>query len=132
MPEDLARHTTIHVIGEPENWQMWLQAAGAAGVTSARSLQFDLHMMAVNAAVAGTGVALGLSPMVDDALAEGRLVAPFEMRLPARDAHFVVTPEAAIGRAEAQAFKSWLIQEAHAHQEARVHQEAGGAGEGQG
>ena len=87
-------------------------AVGAAGVTAARSLQFDLHMMAVNAAVAGIGVALGLSPMVDDALAEGRLVAPFEMRLPARDAHFVVTPEEAIGRTEAQAFKSWLIQEA--------------------
>ena len=119
VPEDLARHTTIHVIGQPENWQMWLQAADAAGVTSARSLQFDLHMMAVNAAVAGAGVALGLSPMVDDALADGRLVAPFEMRLPARDAHFVVTPEAAIGRTEAQAFKSWLIQEAHSHQEAR-------------
>ena len=98
---------------------MHAQAAGAAGVTSARSLQFDLHMMAVNAAVAGIGVALGLSPMVDDALADGRLVAPFEMRLPARDAHFVVTPEEAIGRTEAQAFKSWLIQEARTHQEAR-------------
>ena len=41
--------------------------------------------------------------MVDDALADGRLVAPFEMRIPARDAHFVVTPEEAIGRAGATA-----------------------------
>jgi hypothetical protein len=55
--------------------------------------------------------------MVDDGLAKGRGAAPFDLRLLARDARFVVTPEAAIGRAEAQAFKSWLIQEARAHQE---------------
>ena len=71
-------------------------------------------MMAVNAAVAGIGVALGRSPMVDDALADGCLGAPFDLRLPVHDAHFVVTPEEAIGHAEAQAFKSWLIQEARA------------------
>ena len=54
------------------------------------------------------------------------------MRLPARDAHFVVTPEAAIGRAEAQAFKSWLIQEARAHQEARGAKKNRARGKGKG
>ena len=112
VPEDLARHTLIHVIGEPENWQMWLQAAGAAAVTSGHGLQFDLHMMSAQAAISGIGVALGLSPMVADALADGRLVAPFKTRIPARDAHFVVTPEDAVDRAEAQAFRTWLIAEA--------------------
>ncbi|MFQ5773682.1 MAG: transcriptional regulator GcvA [Kiloniellaceae bacterium] len=114
-PQDLARHTIIHVIGEPENWQMWLQAAGASGLASRHSVQFDLHMMATHAAIAGIGVALGLSPMVDDALADGRLVAPFDVRIPARDAHFVVTREEAIGRSEAQAFKTWLVAEAQRH-----------------
>ncbi len=102
----------IHVIGEPENWRIWLQAAGAAAVTSVHGLQFDLHMMSAQAAISGIGVALGLSPMVADALADGRLVAPFETRIPARDAHFVVTPEDAVDRAEAQAFRTWLIAEA--------------------
>ena len=58
--------------------------------------------------------------MVDGVLAEGRRAAPFDLRLPARDAHFVVTPEAAIGRAEAQAFKSWLIQEARGTNKTRA------------
>ena len=111
-PEDLARHTMIHVIGEPENWRMWLQAAGAAGVTAGHGLQFDLHMMSAQAAISGIGVALGLSPMVADALADGRLVAPLETRIPARDAHFMVTPEEAMDRAEA--FRAWLIAEARA------------------
>lgn len=111
-PRDLAGHTMIHVIGEPENWQMWLRAAGVSGMSVGAGLQFDLHMMAAQAAVAGLGVALGLSPMVDDALADGRLVAPFEVRIPARDAHFVISPAAAIDRSPVQAFKTWLLDEA--------------------
>ncbi len=111
-PQDLCRFPMIHVIGEPENWQMWLRAAGVSGMAVGGGLQFDLHMMATHAAIAGAGVALGLSPMVDDALADGRLVAPFATRIPARDAHYVVTTEEAIGRAEVQAFVNWLIAEA--------------------
>jgi LysR family glycine cleavage system transcriptional activator len=115
-PEDLADHTMIHVIGEPENWQIWLNAAGVSGLSVGGGLQFDLHMMATRAAVEGIGVALGLSPFVDDALADGRLVAPFELTIPARDAHFVVTPEEAIDRREVQVFKAWLIEEARRHE----------------
>ncbi|MFQ5959628.1 MAG: transcriptional regulator GcvA [Alphaproteobacteria bacterium] len=114
-PEDLKHHTMIHVIGEPENWQMWLNAAGVSGMSVGDGLQFDLHMMATQAAMAGIGVALGLSPMVDDALADGRLVAPFDIVIPARDAHFVVTPDEAISRSAVQAFKSWLVAEARGH-----------------
>ncbi len=112
IPEDLVNHTMIHVIGEPENWQMWLRATGLSGMSVGGGLQFDLHMMATHAAIAGIGVALGLSPMVDDALADGRLVAPFDVRIPARDAHFVVTPDDTIGRTPVRAFKNWLLSEA--------------------
>jgi DNA-binding transcriptional LysR family regulator len=105
----------IHVIGEPENWQMWLDAAGVSGLSMGAGLQLDLHMMATRAAVAGIGVALGLSPMVDDALADRRLIAPFDVRIPARDAHFVVQAEEAVERAEVQVFKAWLLDQARAH-----------------
>jgi LysR family glycine cleavage system transcriptional activator len=114
-PDDLANHTLIHMIGEPENWQMWLNAAGVSGLSVGSTLQFDLHMMATRAAIEGIGVALGLSPMVDDALVDGRLVAPFDITIPARDAHFVVTPEEAINRREVQLFKTWLLEEARSH-----------------
>ncbi len=127
-PEDLANHTLIHVIGEPENWQMWLRAAEVSGLSVSGGLQFDLHMMATHAAIAGTGVALGLSPMVDDPIAEGRLVAPFDISIPARDAHFVVTPEEAIDRREVQLFKAWLLEEALSHDRPFDAARAGDAG----
>ena len=53
--------------------------------------------------------------MVDDAIAKGELVAPFEVTIPARDAHFVVTSEEAIARREVQLFKAWLLEEARSH-----------------
>ncbi len=123
-PEDLADHTMIHVIGEPENWQMWLRAAGVSGMSVGGGLQFDLHMMATHAAIAGIGVALGLSPMVNDALTDGRLVAPFDVRIPARDAHFVVTPDDAISRSRVQAFKNWLLAEARGRRPRKTHKKS--------
>jgi LysR family glycine cleavage system transcriptional activator len=95
---------------------MWLNAAGVSGLSVGGGLQLDLHMMATRAAIEGIGVALGLSPFVDDALADGRLVAPFEITIPARDSHFVVTPEEAIDRREVQLFKAWLLEEARSHE----------------
>ena len=60
---------------------MWLHAAGAEGLRLDPGLQFDLHMMATQAAIAGIGVALGLSPLVDDALRQGDLVKPFNIEI---------------------------------------------------
>ncbi len=111
-PEDLLHHRILHVIGEPENWQMWLQAAGVGGLALDPGLQFDLHMMATQAAIDGNGVALGLSAMVGDALAEGRLVRPFESEIPARDAHFIVTPLRSAPRSQVGLFRKWLLEEA--------------------
>ena len=113
-PEQILEHTMIHVVGEPETWQMWLDLVGLSGRTSRQSLQFNLHMMATLAAISGAGVALGLSPMVDDALDEGLLVAPFEQRLPAKDAHFLITGERALERPAVRIFRDWLLGEARA------------------
>ena len=111
-PRDLTHYRIIHVVGEPENWQMWLHAAGVEGQSLDQGLQFDLHMMATQAAIDGIGVALGLSPMVDDALADGRLVRPFDTEIPARDAHYVVTPLRVEIRPQVEAFRQWLLNEA--------------------
>lgn len=108
-PRDLSGFRIIHVVGEPENWQMWLHAAGVEGQPLDQGLQFDLHMMATQAAIDGIGVALGLSPMVDDALSDGRLVRLFDTEIPARDAHYVVTPLRVEIRPQVEAFRQWLL-----------------------
>ena len=83
-----------------------------AGVDVARGPRFDQSNLVIQSAIDGEGVALGRSALVADALADGRLVRPFAISLPAQYAHYIVCPEAAIDRPAIRAFSDWLLQEA--------------------
>ena len=110
-PADLARHTLLHD-DMPADWGTWLGAAGVAGVDVARGPRFDQSNLVIQSAIDGEGVALGRSALVADALADGRLVRPFAISLPAQYAHYIVCPEAVIDRPAIRAFSDWLLQEA--------------------
>ena len=55
-------------------WHTWFTLLGLGPVDPARIMQFSSFGPAVGAAVAGSGVTLGRSPLVDYELASGRLV----------------------------------------------------------
>ena len=116
--ENLARHVLLHaewkVGGEVwPSWSRWLAAAGVEGVDATRGPRFTTWAMALQAAVEGHGVALGSTRLVEDELAAGRLVRPFDLALQA-PAHFgfhVVCPEAAARRPKVAAFVEWALAE---------------------
>jgi LysR family transcriptional regulator, glycine cleavage system transcriptional activator len=109
-PEDLAQHTLLHSTHAREDWQLWLTAAGLPrDLASKRGLNFDLSLMAVQAAIDGLGVALGRTPFVENDLAAGRLVAPFDMRLPAEAGFYIVAPEETADTPKIALFRDWLI-----------------------
>ncbi len=108
-PDDLARHTLLHVVGFREDWRVWLTAANVDGVDSASGLKFDLALTALQAAIDGVGVALGRTALVERDLAAGRLVAPFDISLPIEAAYYVVAPEQTADRPQIKAFREWLI-----------------------
>ena len=41
-PEDLMRHTLLHTLDEPDDWRLWLRAAGVDGVDPTRGLKLEL------------------------------------------------------------------------------------------
>lgn len=120
-PDDLSRHTLLHVqwrtmVGGMPNWGMWLKAAGASGVDPARGLRFNDGNLALQAALAGQGVAL-----IDEALASpdiraGRLVRPFDINIagPGRFAFWVVGPERTWRKPKIRVFREWLLSEVRA------------------
>jgi LysR family glycine cleavage system transcriptional activator len=111
-PSDLAHHTLLHVGGFPEDWQVWLTAAGGEGVDPTRGPQFDMMMLALDAAANGLGVALGRTPLVAGDLATRRLIKPFELEVAADSAYYVVTPAKRTLPPKVVAFRDWLLQEA--------------------
>ncbi len=111
-PEDLARHTLLHVGTRRDEWQLWLTAAGVPGELAARpSLTFDQRLMALQAAMDGLGVALGYQRIVEADLAAGRLVVPFDITAPraGQAGYYVVAPRETADVPRIARFREWLL-----------------------
>ena len=97
-----------------EEWLQWLTRAGTP--ISADRLQqgrvFNLSLLAVGAALAHQGVALGRLSMVLDDLLAGRLVLPFRAYAPSPAAYHLVS--AAQAPAKVALVRGWLMEQAAA------------------
>src|SRR5262245_21211291 len=114
-PADLRRQTLIHFEWyrtDPETpiWPLWLEHAGMHDFEPKAELTFTDESHAIQAALAGQGVALLDLMLVADELASGALVQPFGPVLPGYRC-FLVYPEAATESARIAAVRSWLRSE---------------------
>ncbi len=117
-PEDLRHHTLLHVQWRTEDdtapsWRMWLRAAGVEGVDAERGPRFSIEGMALEAAIAGQGVALASAALVEGDLKAGRLVQPFPPSASQATAfsYYLVYPEAKAGDPKVMAFRDWVLAE---------------------
>lgn len=109
-PEDLAQHTLLHANPAREDWQLWLTAAGLpSNLAARRGLTFDDSLLALQAAIDGLGVALARRPLVEGDIAAGRLVVPFDVKLPAEAGFYIVAPRETADTPKIAAFRDWLI-----------------------
>ena len=110
-PGDLRGSTLLRVAHSPGDWPCWLKAAGVARV-SARGPQLQFYGQALQAAVDGLGVAMGIRPYIDDDLAAGRLVAPFALSVPKGMRWCLVYRGFRTEQRDFAAFRRWLIRAA--------------------
>jgi LysR family transcriptional regulator, glycine cleavage system transcriptional activator len=110
-PEDLVHRTLLHSSGfYDDDWRLWLTAAGLpANISKQPGLTFDLILVTVQAAIDGIGVAIGRTSYVEDDIAKGRLVVPFDITLPADAGFYLVSPEARADSPKLSAFRQWLV-----------------------
>lgn len=117
-PADLAHHTLLvdelkPAGGRLPNWDFWAAQSQVSLPRPARMRRFGQSNMVVQAAIEGLGVALGRDALVMDALADGRLVRPFDLpSVPSDYAFWFVCPETALDRAASRAFHDWVLAEA--------------------
>jgi LysR family glycine cleavage system transcriptional activator len=91
-------------------WSAWFAAAGIARDDSGRA-RFGNSHMALAAAVAGQGFALGITPLVDDDIAAGRLVRPFAQTVDSGFGFWFVCRKDRIGEPKIAAFRDWIMDE---------------------
>jgi LysR family glycine cleavage system transcriptional activator/LysR family transcriptional regulator of beta-lactamase len=104
----LAQETLLQVEHSPEEWPLWLAAAGVKLRANTVGPSFGNYAMVVQAALDGVGVAIGLRPYVEHDLASGRLVAPFTLSVPKGRAWYLVYRSFRLDDPCLVAFRGWL------------------------
>lgn len=103
----------LHRRQNPDAWQRYAQETGIVLTNPAIGPRYDLHIMLIEAALAGLGVALVPRLYVETELAEGRLIAPWPHGQSISKTFCLILPEPIrLSDGPIQLFANWLLAEA--------------------
>jgi LysR family glycine cleavage system transcriptional activator len=111
-PAQLADMPILQVYPSRQDWWLWLEANGVQGVDPDAGQQFDSYDLAMNSAMQGIGVALGMEPFVNRDLSAGLLVEPFpngRIYVP-KDWYFVCREEKS-EHPDVATFRQWMLEQ---------------------
>ncbi len=109
-PDDLRHHTLLHE-DDYDGWTQWLAVAGVSDVNPRRGPILDDWTVLVQTALDGGGVALGKPSMLARDLAEGTLVAPFDITMLTDLGYHMVYLPGALEREKVRLFRDFIMQE---------------------
>lgn len=114
---DLLQAPLIHH-RDGAGWRRWFEAEGVAADGAARGLTFSEMSLAIDAAVAGQGVALARSALAARDLIAGRLVCASRSRQAADFAYWIVRPKDRARSRKIIRFIDWLRADAATEEKA--------------
>lgn len=105
--EDLATHVLLH---DAENeWPLFLKSAfGTDQIGAAQNISFNFATLAIDAAVAGEGIAIASKLLVQTDLRTGRLVQVFPQSLRSPADYHIIVPNRTKDRFATRAVCKWL------------------------
>jgi len=111
-PSDLRRATLLQVTSRPHAFDDWLRAKNVTGVDGNRGPRFEHHQMALEAAIAGLGVAVLPWFAVEHELARASVIEAFDgTRARTGKGYWLTYPERRATLPALRAFRAWLLQE---------------------
>ncbi len=111
--EDLAHHVLLH--DAHGLWPVFLERAFAGSEKpKTRAMNFSQTSLAIDAALAGQGVALASDFLVQDELRAGRLCRPFDLTIDGDFGFFVVAPRTPRHPELVSRMRTWLLSQASA------------------
>ncbi|BDB27473.1 LysR family transcriptional regulator [Cupriavidus sp. P-10] len=106
------RASLIHHQTLPDAWDEWFRLDGIPGEGGREGPRYEIMSMALNAAVAGMGVALLPPYMADDMVALGRLRRLSRRKWRYAKGYYLVYPEESAALQSLQVFREWLQEQA--------------------
>lgn len=115
VPEDLRHHCLLHMDVGPGTqlleWPPWLRAMKIETLKSASQLHFSMYDQMIQAAVSGQGVALGRLPLLNDLLAQRKLVTPFKTSVVSPRSYYLFQSDVSRHKPHVREFLNWLVAE---------------------
>ncbi|CRM91458.1 Gcv operon activator [Pseudomonas sp. 22 E 5] len=111
-PQDLQQQVLLHPTRDERDWALWLKAAQTRLGNLSQGHHFETLDLAMTVASQGSGVAIGDSALIGEDLKAGRLVMPFELRVPTGMGYYLVYPPGAEPSAGLEALMDWLVSQA--------------------
>ncbi|MEP9397025.1 LysR substrate-binding domain-containing protein [Mesorhizobium sp. KR2-14] len=109
--DDLAKAWMISDENTMISWESWFDAAGVAPALPKQGASYSDPLLCLESVIAGHGVMLAWQFLAADALADGRLVAPFGISAPTGLGHYLVTADGQRGSRKVDCFRNWLSAE---------------------
>ena len=108
---DISKHVLIKVEENPrdQDWPKWSSAAGMVGLKPLGWKVFSNSSHALEAAVAGVGVAIGHRPMVVDAMQSGRLICPLDVKINEGIGNYIIEASSANSNQQIGLVKKWMM-----------------------
>lgn len=111
-PEDLEHHTLL--LDGHGLWPLFIeQVLPGRSAREFRTIRFNQTAHAIDAALAGQGVALAGDLFAADELASGKLVRPFPQTVQKDLGFFVVAPRKSRGSTSVSRMWDWLMEQSH-------------------
>ena len=111
-PDDLEHHTLLHSVYRPDDWNAWFAATGITSTPVNRFVSFGGTYLAYQAALMGSGIALGRIPMLKQDLSNGSLIRLFPVQAEVDSAFFLCTPRGGPNKRSVHSFVQWITSEA--------------------
>ena len=111
-PEDLKKHTLLHVASRADEWPHVLEQNGMEEAGFVKGMSFSSTSLALNAAMEGLGIALSDISLIERELQLKQLVVPFDISLNTRKAFYLVYQENRPLTYSMEAFRDWILDQA--------------------
>ncbi len=110
-PSSISGHRLIDVSGMLESWESWFRAAGIGGRGALPVHRASTYVVTLEMARRSLGVALAHDLVATPFLETGELAQPFDIKLPQKEAYYLITPPEGTMNPAALAFREWLLAE---------------------
>ncbi len=109
--EDLLTVPLLHLTTRPDAWERWFADNGVT-FESVHGMLFDQFATAAQAAIAGLGVALLPTFLIQEELRRGDLIAAVDREMESRERYYLAFPPERADYAPLAAFRDWIVSEA--------------------